>query len=545
MWSSTGCNSTLPELEFPVSLRSSFSLYAVAVLLNSGALDAQSTLPELPDSSGWGVHVLTVKRDPLGAIWAGTYGQGIFRLRPGEQQWDRFLPDTTGTSISWPFVHAFGFGSEGQIWYGTIGNGWGLSTDGGRTWRNWTFDVLGPEWQYVAPGGIAVHGDTVVIATADGLQITTDEGMHWTALVDTTGPAARGPADTAIAILREEYVTALNWDEDGILIRTPSDWQRIRAVDGEWQSVPVGGNPSLPPAQIKVGEVVYRPTMCGLRPAVEAAKPCITEDAPMAEPPEEPMRRNAWFERPIGPENNQYIDQTYRYGSTMGGNFQQHQGVEFNNSDGTPVLAIGPGTVFYAGPAEAGALTVGILHDITVMMADGYGAVFSVYYHNSALLVEPGDRVERGQVISLVGNTGRATNDHLHLEVHVARTDSISISAVVDSLVRFPPYTTNPELWIEPLQGTGIVSGRVVDSNGELVQHAHIYGLRKPMPKETPFSFIETYGDKAHPHPLYQENFAIGDVPPGEYTLGVEVDGRRIYRTIVVEPGKLTWVEFR
>ena len=58
------------------------------------------------------------------------------------------------------------------MWYGTIGNGWGVSRDGGATWRNWTFDELGPRWQYVAPGGIGTAGDSVYVATADGLRIT-------------------------------------------------------------------------------------------------------------------------------------------------------------------------------------------------------------------------------------------------------------------------------------------------------------------------------------------------------------------------------------
>ena len=94
------------------------------------------------------------------------------------------------------------FGARGQIWYGTVGNGWGLSTDGGATWKNWTYDQLGPEWQYVAPAGIVVRGDTTVVATADGLQITTDDGANWTAIGDAVGPPARGPADTALPFSR-------------------------------------------------------------------------------------------------------------------------------------------------------------------------------------------------------------------------------------------------------------------------------------------------------------------------------------------------------
>jgi hypothetical protein len=67
----------------------------------------------------------------------------------------------------------------------------------------------------------------------------------------------------------------------------------------------------------------------------------------------------------------------------------------------------------------------------------------------------------------------------------------------------------------------------------------------KPDPVETPFSYIETYGDRAHPHPLYGEHFAIGDVPPGTYVLGTEIGGKRVYRSVLVEPGKVSWVVFR
>ena len=523
-----------------MSFRCILPAVALAVL-GSAPLTAQA-LPGLPDSSGWGTHVLTVQREPAGAIWVGTYGKGIYRLRPGADQWDVFRSDTTDTSISWDFVQAFGFGREGQIWYGTVGNGWGLSTDDGRTWRNWTFSQLGPEWQYVAPDGIAVHGDTVVIATADGLQVTTDDGVHWTALVDSTGPAARGPADTAVVILRNEYTTALQWGDDGLVVRSPAGWQRLLVQQGRWRSAPAGTREAKPRNRVMVGKMVYAGSPCGLRPVAELHRPCLAVDAPPATPPERP--RTTWFRRPIDTSDNAMIDQTYRYGSTMGGNFQQHQGVEFNNADGTPVHAIGSGVVEYAGPAEAGALTVAIRHDSTLVTGSDTLAIHSVYYHNSSLMVHVGERVSRGQVISRVGNTGRATNDHLHLEVHATPQDA-NVKLVVDSLERYPRYTTNPELWIAPLPGTGIVAGRVLNAAGEPTGQVRIYGLRKAAPVETPFSFVETYGSRAHAHPLYQETFAIGDVPPGEYTLGVEVDGRRIYRRVRVSPGLLTWVEFR
>jgi murein DD-endopeptidase MepM/ murein hydrolase activator NlpD len=511
----------------------------VPLTVDSGSLVAQG-LPPLPDSTGWGVHVLSVARDPRGTVWVGSYGQGIFRLAPGATAWQRIRRDTTGTSISWDFVHAFGFGQRGEVWYGTVGNGWGVSFDGGATWKNWTFSELGPEWQYVTPDGIVGRGDTVWVATADGIQLTTDNGATWTALVDGTGSPARGPADTAIVILASEYVRRIGLDRRGLLITTLKGNVRLANGPGGWSSEPVASAAFSPRNRILLGGRLWRGSPCGLRPSQDTL-PCIRRARVAARAPETP--RTIWFRRPISAADNPYIDQTYRYGSTMGGNFQQHQGVEFNNPDGTPVTAIGAGRVVYAGPAEQGALTVAIRHDTTVTDSRGPLRIFSVYYHNSALKVKVGQKVAAGEVISLVGNTGRATNDHLHLEVHASPAEDVQ--SIVDSLQRFPPYTTNPELWIEPLPGTGLVAGQVLDSAGQPVPQARVYGLVKPEPVETPFSFAETYGDRAHPHPLYGENFAVSDVPPGSYILGTEINGKKVTRSATVEAGKLTWVVFK
>jgi hypothetical protein len=309
-----------------------------------------------------------------------------------------------------------------------------------------------------------------------------------------------------------------------------------------WIADPVPSAAFAPRNRILVGGVPWRGSPCGLRPLADTL-PCLRRAPRAAEAPRFP--KTTWFRRPIDRANNAQIDQTYRYGSTMGGNFQQHQGVEFNNPDGTPVLAIAGGRVMYAGPAEQGALTVAIRHDSILSTPEGPRRIFSVYYHNSTLRVRVGERVEAGQAIALVGNTGRATNDHLHLEVHVVPLPGDDISQVVDSLQRFPQFTTNPELWIEPLAGTGLVAGQVFDAAGHPVPQARIYGLVKLEPAETPFSFAETYGDKAHGHPLYGEHFAVSDVAPGTYVLGVEVEGKKLFRRATVEAGKLTWVVLR
>jgi murein DD-endopeptidase MepM/ murein hydrolase activator NlpD len=497
-------------------------------------------MPPLPDSSGWGVHVLAVARDAQGAIWVGTFGQGMFRLPLGATAWQQIRHDSTETSISHDFIQALAFGTRGEVWYGTVGNGWGVSTDGGTTWKNWTYKQLGPEWQYVAPSGIVVRGDTTMIGTADGLQVTTNNGGNWTAIGDATGPRAKGPADTVFPVLSSEYVRRLATDRRGWTVATLRGNQRVRRTAAGWVAERLAFTAFPPGNALLVGRQLIKGTPCGLRPASDTL-PCLRQAAPQADPPKAPL--TTWFRRPIALTDNSFIDQTYRYGSTMGGNFQQHQGVEFNNPDGTVVYAIGSGTVVYAGRAEQGALTVTIRHDTSVTAHGKRYRVYSTYFHNSALKVRVGQKVRKGAPISQVGNTGRATNDHLHLEMSASLTDSLG--AVIDSLQRFPPYTTNPELWIEPLAGTGIVAGQVFDASGEPLRQARIYGILKRDPVETPFSYAETYGDKAHPHPLYGEHFAVGDVPPGTYVVGTEIGGKKVFRQITVEAGKLSWVVFK
>jgi murein DD-endopeptidase MepM/ murein hydrolase activator NlpD len=612
--------------------RSLFAVLALPVLLAT-APPAQAQglhLPPLPDSAGWGIHILALARAPDGAVWVGTYGQGIFVLHPGATAWLHLVSDTTPTSISMDFVHAFAFGPHGAVWYGTVGNGWGVSTDSGRTWRNWQFRELGPKWQYVAPNGIIVVGDTTYVATADGIRWTTDLGATWGAVTDSGPGALPSRYVLAAAAARDGglWVSTLRgvgqWHvggryeamdpqpvpEFGARIRAifmvdkplavvpvifggercagglrpkrrqePAQWQCMNAMmrdappEGRAVRELVGCEDVLCAGATSSGALILRRwvevrraatarasdlyavlippsgddadtlfgSACGFLGSQPAA--CLAQgDSVGVRPPETP--HHAWFGRPIALTDQPYIDQTYRYGSTMGGFFQQHQGVEFNDPVGTPVHAVGAGVVVHAGPAEQGALVVVIRHDSTLQVPGEPAPrrLYSVYFHNSRLLVAVGQRVSRGQPIAQVGSTGRATNDHLHLEIHAAPTDSVGL-IVGDN--RYPPYTTNPELWIEPLPGTGIVAGQVWDAAGRPVRQARIYGLVKPEPQETPFSFAETYGERTRGTPDYQEHFAVSDVPPGEYVLGTEVDGQKLFRRVRVEAGKLTWVEFR
>lgn len=93
-----------------------------------------------------------------------------------------------------------------------------------------------------------------------------------------------------------------------------------------------------------------------------------------------------------------------------------HTGLDFTAPPGTPVLAVNAGMVatvedqFFAGKA--------------VILDHGFG-LYTMYFHLQESLVKPGQWVERGDRIGLVGNTGRATGAHLHwgARLHGARID--------------------------------------------------------------------------------------------------------------------------
>lgn len=97
-----------------------------------------------------------------------------------------------------------------------------------------------------------------------------------------------------------------------------------------------------------------------------------------------------------------------------------HSGADLRAPTGTPIRASNRGRVtlaknlFFSGNA--------------VFVDHGLG-VHSMYLHLSEIRVEPGEIVERGQVVGLAGATGRVTGPHLHWGARVldARVDPFSL----------------------------------------------------------------------------------------------------------------------
>ena len=88
-----------------------------------------------------------------------------------------------------------------------------------------------------------------------------------------------------------------------------------------------------------------------------------------------------------------------------------HPGLDVAAPLGTPIRAAGGGVVVEVKEDAEYGLSVRLAH------LDGYE---TLYAHASKVLVETGDRVPRGQVIALSGNSGRSTAPHLHFEVRRA-----------------------------------------------------------------------------------------------------------------------------
>ncbi|MGK5086206.1 M23 family metallopeptidase [Bdellovibrionota bacterium FG-2] len=96
--------------------------------------------------------------------------------------------------------------------------------------------------------------------------------------------------------------------------------------------------------------------------------------------------------------------------SPYGGRVKMHEGLDIANRIGTSIRAPADGVVTFA-ELKAG-------YGNTVVIDHGYG-VETWYGHNRKIVVTRGQKVRRGDVISLLGNSGRSTGPHVHYEVRV------------------------------------------------------------------------------------------------------------------------------
>ncbi len=171
-------------------------------------------------------------------------------------------------------------------------------------------------------------------------------------------------------------------------------------------------NPGLETARLVVGSQVRLARsapgrsrlLLGLKPSVSGG--ISWPDIPEFGDPQPPFknRTTAPSTTWIWPTKGVF---TSGYGWRWG---RMHKGIDVANNVGTPIMAAKEGQVSFAGWHDGG---YGYL--VEIAHPDGSR---SLYAHNSRILVNKGEEVAQGQVISQMGSTGRSTGPHLHFEIH-------------------------------------------------------------------------------------------------------------------------------
>jgi murein DD-endopeptidase MepM/ murein hydrolase activator NlpD len=242
-----------------------------------------------------------------------------------------------------------------------------------------------------------------------------------------------------------------------------------------------------------------------------------------------------YFNKPIGAEQADSLVASYRYGGVFFAPDQPHTGVDFKVDEGTPVLAAASGQVIWAGygllfgyedETDPYGLAVAIEHDF------GYNnqRLYTLYAHLSEISVVKGQQVETGETLGLSGETGFTTAPHLHFEVRLGNNNFYQ--------------TYNPELWIVPPQGWGVLVGKVTNNIGELLIDHEVH-LRNVETDKEYYTTTYAHDLTINPDPYFQENYVISDLPAGEYEITITFELYYYRTTVTIYPGTTTYFRYR
>lgn len=245
--------------------------------------------------------------------------------------------------------------------------------------------------------------------------------------------------------------------------------------------------------------------------------------------------RLAW---PLPQEANHQIAHNYRYGQTQNGHREPHHGLDFPNPFGTPVLAAAEGRVLFAGSDKRTLLSpwpafYGNLIVLEHFLPGLDSPLYTLYGHLSAVHVQQGQMVRKGQAIGEIGMSGVAIGSHLHFEVRLGGIDYTD--------------TRNPELWLPlaDMEG-GLLIARLQDQRERLLHitlNIQAYPPDGNMPAWS--QPIETYDLNerwpVNPDERWQENLTYF-LPPGKYRLAFVRSGQLVERWFEIQRGKITYL---
>jgi len=116
--------------------------------------------------------------------------------------------------------------------------------------------------------------------------------------------------------------------------------------------------------------------------------------------------------QPISPADNFWLTSSFGYRKDpFNGHRTSHHGIDLAGQYGLKIYATGDGTVIRSEVNNSG-------YGREVVISHGYG-YSTRYAHLEKILVKEGEKVKRGQLIGLLGSSGRSTGPHLHYEVRL------------------------------------------------------------------------------------------------------------------------------
>ncbi len=240
-----------------------------------------------------------------------------------------------------------------------------------------------------------------------------------------------------------------------------------------------------------------------------------------------------WFTRPFSDTYSTWGSSYYPFGTNNRGQYLWHHGVDIQNPMGAPILAVGDGVVVRAGSDDEIPFgpSLNFFGQAVLIRHDQEWddlPVYTLYGHVSKVLVNEGQPVKGGEVVAQVGQGGVALGPHLHLEVRVGDLNYVDVR--------------NPDLWIRPDSGYGVVAGRVIDAQGYMVPQQPIFLHRVDEPDRF-WRETFTYPDSVVKSDVsWGETFSFADVPAGGYLVKTYFDGRLYTRPITVTNQATTFV---
>lgn len=240
-----------------------------------------------------------------------------------------------------------------------------------------------------------------------------------------------------------------------------------------------------------------------------------------------------YFIRPIAADSVNWPAPDYRYGDLFPDEDVVHTGIDIIADRGTPVIAAAGGRVSWAGEGLYRGINstddpygnaVAIRHDF----GNDQREIYTIYAHMDRVDVVVGQRVEAGEQVGLVGDSGNATGPHLHFEVRIKDNTF---------------YTTrNPELWLAPPQGWGVLVGRLTGRYGFPVPTITVYVTS--LESGTVWK-VRTYGPTSvNSDDYYKENLVLSDLPAGKYRIDFRLNWRDYQHVVEIQPGMVTFFNF-